>query len=108
MRANHNVSRESAPDFTTEPTEITETDRKEKRKGSDPDPEPLTFGLCTTNVELLREPRRFFLRTEPPPAAALMPLFPLRSQRPAADGMNQLPPFGCGRKAPMRHPWPLT
>jgi hypothetical protein len=31
MGANHNVSREFAPDFTTEPTEITETDRKRRR-----------------------------------------------------------------------------
>jgi hypothetical protein len=31
MGASHNVSRESAPDFTTEPTEITETDRKKGR-----------------------------------------------------------------------------
>ena len=31
MGANHIVSRKSAPDFTTESTEITETDRKETR-----------------------------------------------------------------------------
>ena len=31
MGASHNVSRESAPDFTTEPTEITETDRRRRR-----------------------------------------------------------------------------
>jgi hypothetical protein len=29
------------------------------RKGSDPDLEPFLSGLCTTNVELLRKPRRF-------------------------------------------------
>jgi hypothetical protein len=29
--ANDNVASKSAPDFTTEPTEITETDRKERR-----------------------------------------------------------------------------
>jgi len=32
------------PDFTTEGTELTETDRKEK-KGSEPDPRPFLSGL---------------------------------------------------------------
>jgi hypothetical protein len=39
------VSRRFAPDFTTESTEFTETDWKEGRKGSEPDPEPFPSGL---------------------------------------------------------------
>jgi|GEM_PF-5877819 hypothetical protein len=48
MGANHDVSRRFAPDFTTESTEITETDRKEggkegRKKGFGSGSEPFSF-----------------------------------------------------------------